>query len=78
MTQGCKWSLLKVKKEKYKGSMLSTGGVWRLRERASLFLVLLKLTLTYAKGEPADSHQTISEWGRAWVDAEPQHSQFKM
>jgi hypothetical protein len=34
--------------------------------------VLLKLTLTYGKGEkPGDSHPIINEWGRAWVAPGP-------
>jgi hypothetical protein len=37
------------------------------RESVSLLQVLLKLMLTYRKGDPGDSHLIISEWGGTWV-----------
>jgi hypothetical protein len=59
--------LLKVREGKYKrghgGAQVESGG----RERASLPQVLLKLMLTYARGEPGDSYPIINEWGQAWV-----------
>jgi hypothetical protein len=44
---------------------MGAGGVCWQREPASLFQVLLKLTLTYGKGGPGDFHPTINEWGEA-------------
>jgi hypothetical protein len=46
---GCKCSLLKVREQKYRGSMAGAGGICRQRESA-LLQVLLKLVLTYGKG----------------------------
>jgi hypothetical protein len=60
-TPECKWNLLKVRKGKYKGSMVGAGGVCWQREPASLLQVLLKLTLTYGKGGPGDFHPIINE-----------------
>jgi hypothetical protein len=48
---GCKWSLLKVREGNYKRG--HGGTRWKLEaERESLFHVLSKLMLTYAKGRP--------------------------
>jgi hypothetical protein len=56
---------LKLGKGNTNGSMVHAGGIWRQKEHAFLLQVLLKLTLTYGKEEPGDSHPTINAWGRA-------------
>jgi hypothetical protein len=42
-THGCKWSLLKGREGKYKGSMVGTGGILRPRESVSsqIFFVVV-------------------------------------
>jgi hypothetical protein len=70
-THGYKWSLLKVREGKYKRECGGHRGNLEAESLRFSFLVLLKLTLSYQKGEPGDFYPIINEWEGAWVVPRP-------
>jgi hypothetical protein len=61
-TCGCKWSLLKVRKEKYKGEHGWPGGAWGQR----ICFCSSSVFKSMERGEPGESHPIISEYGGTW------------